>query len=193
MTTPPPPGAAPGAGAGRNGPGGSLISRLGGNRNAAILAAGATVGLVALIASWRGRNTPTATTVMNADEFDSGPYDMWNAWQQQYEDLQSQINDLNDGSSNPATPSKPLIPVTLPAPIAKPPIPTPAPKPAKPKPRPAPVHKTVTVKRGDTLSAIAAKNKISMATLKKLNPKFWTDPKYKQGNMIWAGTKVAVS
>lgn len=51
---------------------------------------------------------------------------------------------------------------------------------------------TVTVKPGDTLSAIAAKNDLSLQELYALNPKFKTNPKYEGGNMIWSGTTVKV-
>ncbi|MBK6047850.1 LysM peptidoglycan-binding domain-containing protein [Streptomyces sp. MBT55] len=50
----------------------------------------------------------------------------------------------------------------------------------------------MTIKRGDTLSAIAKRAGISMATLKKLNPVFWTNKKYNNGNTIWAGGSVRV-
>jgi LysM repeat protein len=49
------------------------------------------------------------------------------------------------------------------------------------------------VKKGDTLSGIAKKAGISMATLKKLNPVYWTNKKYHDGNTIFAGDKVKVS
>jgi len=51
---------------------------------------------------------------------------------------------------------------------------------------------TVTVKPGDTLSAIAAANDLSLKELYALNPKFKTNPKYEGGNMIWSGTTVKV-
>jgi hypothetical protein len=50
----------------------------------------------------------------------------------------------------------------------------------------------VTVKPGDTLSAIAAANDMSLKELYALNPKFKTNPKYEGGNMIWSGTTVKV-
>jgi LysM repeat protein len=48
-----------------------------------------------------------------------------------------------------------------------------------------------TVKKGDTLTSIAANNKTTVAELRKANPQM-TAPgsKYKNGNMIWSGTKV---
>lgn len=187
MTTPP----QPPAGGASGGHGGSLLSRIGGSRNGAILAAGATVGVVALLASFRGKSN-SGTTLMSSGDFDSSPYDMWNAWQSEYEDLQQQINASGGGSTSASGPGQPPK-STLPAPIPKPPIPTPAPKPPPPKPKPKPGHKIVTVKHGDTLSEIAAKNHISMAQLKKLNPTYWKNKKYDNGNRIWAGDKVKVS
>lgn len=47
-----------------------------------------------------------------------------------------------------------------------------------------------TIRRGDTLSGIAAKNGISLAQLMKWNPVFRSNPKYRGGNRIWAGGKV---
>jgi hypothetical protein len=183
--------------------GGGLVSKVGGPRNAAILGAGATVVLVGLIALKRGGSTDTSATPIQQG-FDSGPYDMWNAWQSQYEDLQNQVNDIA-GQNKPPTPPTTNPPSTLPAPIDKPPVPVPAPTP-KPNPVPPkpptttppkttpkpPPSQYVTIKKGDTLSAIAAKAHISMATLKKLNPVFWTNPKYHNGNTIFSGGKVRV-
>lgn len=188
MTTPPAAPAAPPAGGG-----GSLVSRVGGPRNAAILGAGLTVAAVALLTSIRGKGSTGTTSMTTADDFDSSPYDMWNAWQSEYEDLQEQINSGGTNTAGGGTTPAPPTPV----PIPKPPAPNPAPKPPAPKPKPKPpakppVHKTITVKKGDTLSAIASKNHISMATLKKLNPVYWTNKKYKNGNLIWAGDKVKV-
>lgn len=60
-------------------------------------------------------------------------------------------------------------------------------------PTPPPQQQSIekyTVQKGDTLSQIAKDAGISLKELKDLNPKFTSDPKYKNGNMIWAGTKV---
>jgi hypothetical protein len=60
-------------------------------------------------------------------------------------------------------------------------------------PTPPPPQKSIekyTVQKGDTLSQIAKDAGISLKELKDLNPKFTSDPKYKNGNMIWSGTKV---
>ena len=48
-----------------------------------------------------------------------------------------------------------------------------------------------TVKKGDTLTSIAGANNTTVDALRKANPAF-TAPgsKYKNGNMIWSGTKV---
>lgn len=51
---------------------------------------------------------------------------------------------------------------------------------------------TYTVKSGDTLSAIAKSAGVSLADLRAANKKFKTNPKYKQGSMIWSGTKVRI-
>jgi LysM repeat protein len=188
MTTPP------------EGGGSGLVAKVGGPRNAAVLGAGASVAVVALIAMRRNKATTaqTVTTSSSTDPsspYDSGPYDMWNAWQQEYEGLQNEITAQQAGqttASGPGTTQTPP-PAPPPVPIAKPPVPTPAPtpKPPAPTPRPPATH-TYVVQHGDTLSGIAARNHISMATLKKLNPVYWTNPKYKNGNLIWAGDKVVI-
>jgi hypothetical protein len=51
---------------------------------------------------------------------------------------------------------------------------------------------TVKVERGDTLSSIAKENKTTVAAILKANPKFTEQAKYKDGNMIWAGTTVKI-
>lgn len=66
----------------------------------------------------------------------------------------------------------------------------------KPKAQPAanaPVPNRATpyvVKKGDTLTSIAAANKTTVAGLRKANPALMNNPKYNKGNMIWSGTKV---
>ena len=52
--------------------------------------------------------------------------------------------------------------------------------------------KTVTAKSGDTVSAIAKAAGASLATVLALNPKLTEVDKYKDGNMIWAGTTIKV-
>ena len=51
---------------------------------------------------------------------------------------------------------------------------------------------TYTVKSGDTLSAIAKSAGVSLAEIRAANKKFKTNPKYKQGSMIWSGTKIRI-
>ena len=51
----------------------------------------------------------------------------------------------------------------------------------------------VRVEKGDTLSAIAKANDITLAQLYDLNPKFKTDPKYQGGNMIFSNTLVNIA
>ena len=46
------------------------------------------------------------------------------------------------------------------------------------------------VKKGDTFSGIAKNAGVSLSQLRDLNPAIMKRKKYKQGNMIWAGTKV---
>jgi LysM repeat protein len=51
---------------------------------------------------------------------------------------------------------------------------------------------TVKVERGDTLSSIAKENKTTVSAILAANPKFTEQAKYKDGNMIWAGTTVKI-
>jgi LysM repeat protein/phage-related protein len=51
----------------------------------------------------------------------------------------------------------------------------------------------VTIKKGDTLSAIAKANNESLSQLLKDNPVFTSNPKYQNGNMIWAGGTVKIA
>jgi hypothetical protein len=61
---------------------------------------------------------------------------------------------------------------------------------ANPAPYVAPTK--VTVKSGDTLSQIAKDNGMTLAEIRAINPTIMNDPKYKDGNMIWSGTKIVV-
>lgn len=49
-----------------------------------------------------------------------------------------------------------------------------------------------TVKTGDSLSAIAKRNGTTVAELLRLNPKLSSDPKYKDGKVIFNGTKITL-
>ena len=49
-----------------------------------------------------------------------------------------------------------------------------------------------TVKKGDTLSAIASRSGVSLKEIRAANPKFTTQAKYKGGSMIFSGTTVAI-
>ncbi|WP_367575279.1 LysM domain-containing protein [Streptomyces griseoaurantiacus] len=164
--------------------GDKLAGKVGGRRNLMFAAAGA-VALVAFLmarTSGGGGGGGSDQVMMG---YDSTPYDQYNDIQGQLEDLQRQMDEGR------VTPGLPKPPDETPA--------SPKPKPTDPKPKPPtkpiesnhpPAKKYVTIKKGDTLSSIAKKAGISMATLKKLNPVFWTNKKYKNGNLIWAGGKV---
>ncbi len=52
--------------------------------------------------------------------------------------------------------------------------------------------KKVTVKSGQTLSSIAKANGTTVAAIKKANPALTTNPKYNNGNTIFAGTKLVI-
>ena len=49
-----------------------------------------------------------------------------------------------------------------------------------------------TVQKGDTLSGIAKNAGVSLAEIRAANPAIMKRKKYKQGNMIWSGTKVRI-
>lgn len=175
---------------GGKGPGGKLAAAAGGRRNLFIAAAAGTALLAFVMArSGGGGGAADGGSDQIMLGYDSGPYDQYNDLQQRIEDLNDRLDDQEPGV---VTPKPPGPPTTLPA-APKPPAPPLTPKPpVKPLPSTKPVAKYVTIKKGDTLSGIAKRSGLSMATLKKLNPTFWTNPKYKSGNMIWAGGKVRV-
>jgi murein DD-endopeptidase MepM/ murein hydrolase activator NlpD len=52
---------------------------------------------------------------------------------------------------------------------------------------------TYVVKSGDTLSAIAARNGLSVSQLLKYNPTLTTNPKYKNGSVIFSGTTIKLA
>jgi LysM repeat protein len=189
VSTPPP---GPPAKGGASG----LAAKAGGKRNLLIAAAVGTAAVAFLMSRGGGSKTPndgTADQIMTG--YDSTPYDTYNALQQQLEDIQNQID---EGKVTPGTPTTPPTTPAAPKPPPKtiPWVPAkPKPVPSKPKPptKPGtPPPKNVVIKRGDTLSGIAKKAGISMTTLKKLNPGFWSNKKYNNGNTIFAGGKVRV-
>ncbi|MEV4557786.1 LysM domain-containing protein [Kitasatospora sp. NPDC049285] len=157
------PGPAPEAPA--SGMGGGLAARVGGQRNLAVLAAGGTVAVVALLAGRKrkaaaGDATNTSAVQAAGSGFDSGPYDMWNAWQQEYEGLQKEISDLRNKPGTTAPPITSVvtkIPTPVPVPIQRPPRPAPAPTPAPVQQPPRPQTVWYTAHSGDTYSGLAAK------------------------------------
>jgi LysM repeat protein len=110
--------------------------------------------------------------------------------------------------TDPAKPA-PVKPVPVPKPVPKPKAPVvrkpgkitpkPAPKPKakakpapKPKAKPTPRPKPYTIKRGDTLSAIARRYDTTLSALKKANPVLFNRA-HKGGNLIRPGEKVKVT
>lgn len=165
-----------------------LAGKAGGKRNL-LIASAAGVGLVAFLMARSGGGAAAGTSDQTMTGYDSTPYDQYNSLQNQLEDLQSQID---QGKVVPPTATTPPSYPTSPKPTPLPGRPRPTlPKPV-PKPAAKPTTKSVTIKKGDTLSGIAKKYGISMTTLKKLNPVFWTNKKYNNGNTIWSGGKVRV-
>lgn len=162
-----------------------------------LLAAGGA-GLVVLLALMRSSggsaaDTTTGTTVQpGGSSYDSTSNDLYNSIQPEIDALTKMIQDLQNKQPTPTTPTTPPPKTTLPGQVkTPPPIITGRPiTPAKPVKVSKPALKSYTIVHGDTLSGIAKKLHISMATLKKLNPTFFTNPKYKGGNRIFAGGKV---
>lgn len=100
--------------------------------------------------------------------------------QSEFGSLASEIQ-AQQGTTGPTGPPGPKGP---PGPTGKPaPVPKPGPK---PKPKPKPKTKSVTIARGDTLSALAKKYHTTVANLMKLNPSI------KNPNLIYAGNKLNV-
>lgn len=99
-----------------------------------------------------------------------------------------------------ATPAKPgaaFASTTATTAGATVPVPSPAPPPPVVGGRggghnPAPATHTYTVVHDDTLSGIAARNHTTLAEIRALNPVYWTNPKYNQGNLIFAGDTVVL-
>ncbi len=54
------------------------------------------------------------------------------------------------------------------------------------------VDSRYTVKKGDTFEGIAKTAGVSTKELRAANPYIMKNKKYKQGNMIWSGTKVNI-
>lgn len=145
-------------------------SKVGGQRNLAILAAGGVVAVLGLL-NFRKKKAAAAagsgaTPVQPASTgastgFDSGPYDLWNSWESQYETLQNQVTDLRGQIPVPTSPAQPApAPAPIPVPVQQPPAPTPAPTPAPPPPQPqpqAPGTNWYTAHSGDTYSGIASR------------------------------------
>lgn len=131
----------------------ALAAKVGGPRNVAVLGAGATVAVIALINKRRGSSATSASSAdptaaaAGSGPYDSGPYDMWDAWQQEYEYLQQQITAAGAGThtaTGPGTATTPKPPT--PVPINHPPTPAPAPPAYKPVPKPKPVTKPIVTK-----------------------------------------------
>jgi hypothetical protein len=184
--------------------GGKLAPKVG-KRTVLIAAAGGTALVAFLMARSGGGGGGGGGSAQQMTGYDSTPYDQYNELQRQLENIQDQ---MDNGKVTPAqpttptpTPTSPKPPrVTLPWPVPHPrplpghtTLPQPTGKPPIKKPpvkRPPSKGKWYTIKKGDTLSEIASRNHTSMSVIKKLNPNFWSNPKYHDGNTIWAGGKV---
>lgn len=156
-------------------------------------------------------NAPANAASMSQQEvdntYDTSVMDAYNQLQAEYDQLAEKVQGLGMPTSTGTAHPPPPVPTPVPGPPVRPvgpepgphppvpvplpkPTPTPAPKPPTPAPHPA-TH-TYTVVHGDNLSSIAARNHTTLAVIKSLNPVYWTNPKYKQGNLIFAGDKVVL-
>jgi LysM repeat protein len=61
------------------------------------------------------------------------------------------------------------------------------------KPDPKNPKTAVRVQSGDTLSAIAKANNLTLSEIKALNPNIMNDPKYNKGNKIFSNTKINIA
>jgi LysM repeat protein len=61
------------------------------------------------------------------------------------------------------------------------------------KPNPKKPDTAVLVEKGDTLKAIAKANDLTVAQLLALNPQLTSDPKYKNGSVIFANTNINIA
>lgn len=184
-------------------PAGGLLAKV--KKNPTMLLAGGGAVVVVLFALMRrssastdaGQSADTLQMTGAGSTYDSTSNDLYNSIQPEIDALAQMIQQMQNGLGTPAPPTTgtttpPKLgngPGTTPP---KTPVITPVKKPTPVKAAPKPTTKTVVVKSGDTLSGIAAKYGISMTTLKKLNPVYWSTAKYKNGNMIWSGDKVRV-
>jgi hypothetical protein len=64
--------------------------------------------------------------------------------------------------------------------------------PASPAAPSTPASSAYTIQRGDNLSSIAASHGTTLGALRAANPEFASNPKYNNGNMIFAGGKVNI-
>jgi hypothetical protein len=127
---------------------GGLAAKVGGQKNLAILGAGATVVLVALLGLRKKSSAstdPSADTSQNV--YDSSSSDQWNQWEQQYEGLQDRVDTLETGTTTTAKPPAAPPPVVIVRPPWRPPAPKPKPPPPRPKPKPKPKPKPPKKKR----------------------------------------------
>jgi LysM repeat protein len=184
-----PPGKAP------KGKKGKKAGPLGGKKG--LLIGGGALAVVAVFALIkRGSGTGTAATGTTAattgtPTYDSTNGDQYNQLANQLAGLQTQIANITAGQSSGSNPTVPPVSVT--------PTPTPPPanpgvkRPVQPPPKPkTSILQTVLVKRGQTLSGIAASHHETLATLERDNPVYLTNKKYRGGNLIFAGDKVKV-
>lgn len=131
-------------------------------------------------------NSDQLQRLTGAATYDSTANDVYNSIQPQLDALSQQLEAIGKtpGPAGPAGPAGPKGPAG-----------SAAPKPTKPKPtkpKPATKTKSITIGRGDSLQKIAKKYGVSMAQIKKLNPVFWSNPKYHGGKTIFAGGHVKV-
>lgn len=176
-------------------------------RNKKAVAGLAAAGALGLVVALRGKSsgggsdlpaTSAGTGSGGIGTYDSTGMDVANQLGQfgnsinnSLSDFQSSLTDTltalqNVPTATGGTGSPKPGPTATPKPVKKPPAsggktPTPRPTPSKPKP--------YTIRRGDTLSAIAKRNKTTLANLRKLNPGLF-NAAHRNGNLIKPGETV---
>jgi outer membrane biosynthesis protein TonB len=205
------------AAAATGGTGAPAHSRIPGNREAYIVGGIVVVGAALALLQRRKANKAAANAPANAsamqsavtdNTYDTSVMDAYNQLQAEYDQLAGKVQGLSMPTSTGTTTPPPPVPTPVPGPPTRPigpqpgplpPIPVPpphppvnAPPPPPQPPAPRPATHTYIVRSGDNLSKIAAANHTTLAMIKQLNPVYWTNPKYNQGNLIWAGDHVVL-
>lgn len=155
------------------------------------LAAGGGLAVAVFALSRRGGGASASDvatgTSGGASTADTTASDLDQAIASAMQDVNSRLDDISQGIHT-TTPQQHVDNPPVTTPPTKP-VPTNT-GPAKPAAKPA--ARSYTIRSGDTLSAIARRNRTSLAGLKKLNPGLF-DSRHRGGNLIKPGERVRLS